>query len=55
MCEKRYVVVGVGRIGSVVGDGAMVGLGEAVQVLLMCPIPRPPADSDFISLSVVVV
>ena len=55
MCEKRYVVVGVGSIGYVVGDGAMVGLGVAVQVLLMCPIPCPPADSDFISLSVVVV
>ena len=55
MCEKRYVVVGVGSISSVVGDDAMVGLGGAVEVLLLCPIPCPPADSDFISLSVVVV
>ena len=55
MCEERYVVVGVGSIGSFVGGGAMVGLGGAVHVLLPCPIPCLPADSDFIHVSVVVV
>ena len=48
-------MVGVGSIGYVVGDGAMVGPGRVVKVLLSCPIPCLSADSDFIPVSLVVV
>ena len=55
VCEELYVVVGVGSIGSGMGDGAGVGPCGVVQVLLPCPIPCLFADSDFIQVSAVVV
>ena len=55
VCEERYVVVGVGSIGSGMGDGARVGIGGVMQVMLPCPIPCLFADSDSIPVSAVVV
>ena len=46
---------GVKSIGSVVGDGARVGPGGVVQVLLPCSISCLSADSVSIPVSVIVV
>ena len=53
VCEERYVVDGVGSIGSDMGDGARMSPGGVVQVLLPCPIPCQFADSDSIPVSAV--
>ena len=40
VCEERYVVVGVGSIGSGIGNGAGVGPSGVVQVPYSLPICR---------------